>query len=295
MSTLELIFLHAINITGVTYETLSRGMQSLFDFATSDGEMCSYGSVFNDNNKPKRTRFESESHFTPAETVKRLKFCRSKSDEILSLHSPPIRCSLSNLDDASCKSSSGGSTFLTFSTSPGCDELSTEMKIVPESVNRKQTSLFGWRCSGSSGSPVRESHPVRSSTPTAISYPNTSHQRKVEDYFSTPKALMKDRVNKNNLQCRPSKGSRSSIRTPDEFFSVDQLEPMITDDNCQCCYRTVSDTVMSQRCCFCMKTGCGSCIKGCESCYELFCLHCSTSNYNCSYERILCLDCEDKS
>ena len=144
-------------------------------------------------------------------------------------------------------------------------------------------------------SPPRHSVDVLTSTPIVVASSSNLHKRTVEDYFLTPKPSLKNRSSIFNPQCRPEKSLRNLISTPDEVFFGDPVEPMVTDDSCQCCFRLVTDAIISQRCSFCMKTGCRSCMKGCELCYELFCLHCSTSNYNNSYERILCLDCEDKT
>lgn len=74
--------------------------------------------------------------------------------------------------------------------------------------------------------------------------------------------------------------------------SIPFSEPMSLEDSCQCCFRLVSDITISKRCSFCIKTGCATCIQNCESCYESFCLHCTTANYSDSYERIFCLDCQ---
>ena len=144
-------------------------------------------------------------------------------------------------------------------------------------------------------SPPRHAINMQTSTPITITSVGNSHKRTVEDYFLTPKPSSKNRSSILNPQSRPQKNLRNVVGTPDEVFFSDPVEPMISDDSCQCCFRLVTDAVISQRCSFCMKTGCRSCMKGCELCYELFCLHCSTSNYNNSYERILCLDCEDKT
>lgn len=129
---------------------------------------------------------------------------------------------------------------------------------------------------------------------TGVKVSGGFNQRRVDDYFSTPKPPAGNRMDLIDLQCRPVKNMKLLLGVCDEFFQSEQIEPMITDNTCQCCYRLVCDATISHRCCFCMKVGCLTCMKNCEACSEFFCLHCSTSNYSSSYERILCLDCEDR-
>jgi hypothetical protein len=129
---------------------------------------------------------------------------------------------------------------------------------------------------------------------TALKVGGASNQRRVDDYFSTPKPPGGSRLDMIDLQNRPVKNMKSLNGICDELFQSEHVEPMMTDDTCQCCYRLVCDATISHRCCFCMKIGCLTCMKNCEACSEFFCLHCSTSNYSSLYERILCLDCEDR-
>lgn len=118
-----------------------------------------------------------------------------------------------------------------------------------------------------------------------------SHQRKVDDYFSTPKPSFKSQSNISDQHCRPIKSKKSSSSCSG-ISGQEPAEPMITDDVCQCCFRLLCDITVWHRCCFCMKVGCAACVSSCDACSEVFCLHCSTSNYSTSYERILCLDCQ---
>lgn len=119
-----------------------------------------------------------------------------------------------------------------------------------------------------------------------------SHQKKVDDYFSTPKPSSKSQLDVTDPHCRPIKCKKSSSSSSGNNSQQAVAEPMITDDICQCCFRLLCDVTVWHKCCFCMKVGCASCVSSCDACSEVFCLHCSTSNYSSSYERILCLDCQ---
>lgn len=119
-----------------------------------------------------------------------------------------------------------------------------------------------------------------------------SHQKKVDDYFSTPKPSFRSLLDVTDPHCRPIKGKKFTSPACGNSSAQEAAEPMITDDVCQCCFRLLCDVTVWHTCCFCMKVGCAACVSSCDACSEVFCLHCSTSNYSSSYERILCLDCQ---
>lgn len=172
-------------------------------------------------------------------------------------------------------------------TASSLAEASTEMMTSPACPK-----LNGMRREIHCNTPLSGMKAVCPSTSLKVS--SGSSQRRVDDYFSTPKPPAGSRSDMIDLQNRPVKNMKSLTGVCDEFFQSEQVEPMMTDDTCQCCYRLVCDATISHRCCFCMKVGCLTCMKSCEACSEFFCLHCSTSNYSSLYERILCLDCEDR-
>ena len=47
-------------------------------------------------------------------------------------------------------------------------------------------------------------------------------------------------------------------------------------------------------CQFCMRFSCKNCIKKCECCLLEFCKFCITTNYDSSYDRLFCLDCQSQ-
>lgn len=170
-----------------------------------------------------------------------------------------------------------------------------EMKISPLKTNSANLSspldnCYGIAATSNRNEKTNQYVSPKSSTPVN----NNLSQKRVDDYFSTPKSESKDR-SKKEFHGRPQKSLTRSLEINDSFQDnksiSDCAEPMAIDDTCECCFREVEDTVISRRCCDCTKIGCTICLQSCESCSETFCSRCCTINYSCSYERILCFDC----
>ena len=61
------------------------------------------------------------------------------------------------------------------------------------------------------------------------------------------------------------------------------------NDVCHICCK-VREAV---RCDHCEKATCGSCTRKCEDCSNIYCIFCTTTNYDMSYERVFCLECNE--
>lgn len=274
------------------------GLQALFASPVDATKAQSARDTLSELVLLKRTRFDNDSSVTTNEAEKRIRYGGNQQPQQRRF-TEYARDHCSNYYDSIGSSSSSTCTSRGHSDSivaPNGDINScNSMNPGPTQSQRRQdlyTTHFGWKAIDNYSSPSRDAMNIQSSSPITIPSSTLPHERTVADYFATPKPAVKSHPSIFNVQSRPQKGLRTTISSPDEILFDDHIEPMTSDDICRCCYRVVTDSVMSQRCCFCMKTGCGTCMKECESCYELFCLHCSTSNYSNSYERNLCLDCE---
>jgi hypothetical protein len=168
------------------------------------------------------------------------------------------------------------------------------MKISPLKTNTENLSSPSKNCYGIAA--IRNDRTNQCISPN-LSTPSNNNlsQKRVDDYYSTPKSELKNRPLKEFLHDRPQKNLTRSLEIDDSIQDnkciSDCAEPMSVDDTCECCFREVEDTVISRRCCDCTKIGCTVCLQSCESCSETFCSRCCTINYSCSYERMLCFDC----
>ena len=62
---------------------------------------------------------------------------------------------------------------------------------------------------------------------------------------------------------------------------------------CQTCgeHQEEDDAMTTRECTFCCQRGCGKCTYLCFNCNDIYCGNCSIVNYDSSYERRLCIDC----
>jgi hypothetical protein len=256
-------------------------------FSNNDTTRC-------DRVKQKRSSSPDEDNLVLDQFVKKQRFNQminsDKQFDVLSHE----RCNSRLYLDPSLKSSPYHDSLGEVVTNFSCDKLGLFGAPTPEMVsgNLSYTNALispQSKITFDYASPTTDFHvnsKVRSAGKSTV-----SHQKKVDDYFSTPKPSSKSQLDVTDPHCRPIKGKKSPSSARNNS-DQEAAEPMITDDVCQCCFRLLCDVTVWHKCCFCMKVGCAACVSSCDACSEVFCLHCSTSNYSSSYERILCLDCQ---
>lgn len=93
-------------------------------------------------------------------------------------------------------------------------------------------------------------------------------QKNIEDYFECPNP------------------STSAVTECD--VKMNFMGPM-----CDSCHAILDedDAMVQYECAFCSKDGCLTCIHPCFMCSYRFCCNCSLVNYDYSYERWVCIDC----
>lgn len=69
-------------------------------------------------------------------------------------------------------------------------------------------------------------------------------------------------------------------------------ESMSLDALCRCCDATMTGEMGFETCAYCARPSCVlKCLSVCEGCGHNFCKFCATINYDMSFERVMCLDC----
>jgi hypothetical protein len=132
--------------------------------------------------------------------------------------------------------------------------------------------------------------PCHSTTPTNrasvatmdVVSPTSQHQTTLLQYF-TPKFIGKSPTNDDGFV--EKKMTKMVLSLP-----VDHLRSNSSYNNSS--YNNDNNVAL---CAFCEKAICSNCQITCEDCQQVFCSFCSTRDYTMNVERVVCLDCRDRS